>query len=173
MYGRQQAICRTCDACFLQGGVTPSLNNPTKCHPTFSFDILVALHKAQLLNMSDAYFLPLAKRRSACTRDGHATDCRPSKSHSQNNRLVLLLHDFQFAKLHHDDTICPMAESILQHTLWRSMRTETQRYNERVSYCVSTRLDLVFCKPMAAQPQYFLLPTYGVPHKALSPDATQ
>ena len=45
---------------------------------------------------------------------------RWSKSYEadlQNNCLVLLLHHFQFAELHHDDTICPVTEGKLRHTL--------------------------------------------------------
>ena len=35
----------------------------SKSHCTFSFDVLVTLHQAQLLHMPDAHFLPFVKCR--------------------------------------------------------------------------------------------------------------
>jgi hypothetical protein len=81
--------------------------------------------------MPNAHFLPLEKCRSVCTGDCQATDRKPNETNLQNNRPVFLLHDFQFAEFHRDDAIGPMTEGILQHTLSRLMRTESQRQNER------------------------------------------
>ena len=49
--------------------------------------------------------------------------------HSQNNRFVTSLYDFQFTELYYDDAIGPIAESILQYALCVKQADENEGRN--------------------------------------------
>src|ERR1700761_6619616 len=101
--------------------------------------------------MADAHFLPLAESGSILVISVQVD--RPDVIHLQDNRFISPLYDFQFTEPYHDDTISPMAESILQHALCAKQAGEKKEVKIEIlekPYRISILLNLVFGKSMAA-----------------------